>query len=170
MDAGKALRNDHLDAKVHRRNGRVFAARALSIVAAANDEALFHGLGPFGKVRIIPAVGVLGHGGHVGAHGGKLGTCRRNIVGRYVVAGFQTDAGRERIFRGSATGSGLMLGPRTIVTSFPSGAGWRNRLSFTGYASGSLMEARTDTSSMTSSAVAKTPLMAVAAAVSGLTR
>lgn len=41
MDAGKALRNDHLDAKVHGRNGRVFAARALSIVAAANDEALF---------------------------------------------------------------------------------------------------------------------------------
>ena len=120
MDAGKALRNDHLDAKVHGRNGRVFAARALSIVAAANDEAHFHGLGPFGKVRIIPAVGVLGHGGHVGAHGGKLGTCQRNFGGRDVVAGCQSDAARERSFRGIGHGKRLDVGATDdcLVISF----------------------------------------------------
>ena len=73
----------------------------------------------------------------------------------------------------SGIGSGWMFGPRTISTFFASSSGSGSMImeSSTGNSSGSFTSVRTDRSlPRISSALAKVPVMAVAAALSGLTR
>ena len=85
VDTRNALCDHGAHAQVHRVDGCVFAGRSLTIVLAADDDALSHLFCPCRKLRIVAVITVLAHKRNIRAHAGELGAGRGNIVGRDVV-------------------------------------------------------------------------------------
>ena len=86
MDTGNTLRDNSFYAEIHRVDCRMFTGGTLSIVLAANDDALTHGFRPGRELRIIAVVAVLGHQRNIGAHAGELRTGRGDVIGGDIVA------------------------------------------------------------------------------------
>ena len=85
VDTRNALCDHGTYAQVHRVDGCVFAGRSLTIVLAADDDALSHLFCPCRKLRIVAVITVLAHKRNIRAHTGEFCAGRSNIVGRDVV-------------------------------------------------------------------------------------
>src|ERR671916_2105191 len=85
MDAGEAFRDDGTDAKVQRRESRVFRARALPVIVAANDKPAAPLKGSVVELGVLAAEHVLSALGNVRPEAHPQSAVRSHVAGRDVV-------------------------------------------------------------------------------------
>lgn len=81
MDAGKRFHDNGLDPQVQGSQRRVFAGAALSVVGAADNDALALLFAPGREVRVTAHEAVLRNGRDVGAKRQDLSARRHDVVG-----------------------------------------------------------------------------------------